>query len=658
MIIGTAGHIDHGKTALVRALTGVDADRLPEEKRRGMTIDLGFAYRAPPAIDGAYASRDGGVLGFIDVPGHERFIHNMLAGVTGIDFVLLVVAADDGPMPQTREHLDIVSLLGVKRGVVALTKSDLVAPDRLIEAELEIRDLLRGSALQDAAIMPVSAVTGQGIAELDAYLTDAALALDALEPQGEFRMAVDRSFVFAGVGVVVTGTVGAGRISVGERAVLTPSGIEVRVRSIHTNNRKAQTGQKGDRCALNIAGPQVDRERAQRGDWVVAPSLHMPTDRLDARLRLLGRTSRGVRPGFKVHLHLGAARVGARLLPFSDTPLQPGIEHPVQLVLDQAIGAWRGDRFIVRDASATRTIGGGIVLDPGPPARWRRRPERLRALAALAQPKAAASLAGLLEISAAGVDLDRFAAASGLTAGEAHAAWREAGARVLKADGRRHGFAISPSRLGILRHRIEAALSEHHRTAPASPGPTLDQLRLALGDRLPPASLRAIVEALVEERGLALSSGTAIHLPGHCAGLPSAQAALWTRIRESLEIHGFAGAWVRDLAAELSVSETAMRQLMKQLGRMGEVVEVAPDRFYLRQTIHKMAELLAELCNAAADGTVTAAAFRDRIATGRKLAIIILEFFDRTGITIRRGDLRKVQPDRLRIFRGAARESF
>ena len=657
MIIGTAGHIDHGKTALVRALTGVDADRLPEEKRRGMTIDLGFAYRALPAIDGAYASRDGGVLGFIDVPGHERFIHNMLAGVTGIDFVLLVVAADDGPMPQTREHLDIVSLLGVKRGVVALTKSDLVAPDRLIEAELEIRDLLRGSALQDAAIMPVSAVTGQGIAELDAYLTDAALALDALEPQGEFRMAVDRSFVLAGVGVVVTGTVAAGRISVGERAVLTPSGIEVRVRSIHTNNRKAQMGRKGDRCALNIAGPQVDRERVQRGHWVVAPPLHMPTDRLDARLRLLGHTSRGVRPGLKVDLHLGATRVGARLLPFDDKPPQPGIEHPVQLVLDQAIGAWRGDRFIVRDASATRTIGGGIVLDPGPPARWRRRPERLRALAALAEPKAAASLAGLLEISAAGVDLDRFAASSGLTAGEAQSAWREAGARVLKADERRYGFAISPGHFTVLRQRIETALAEHHRTAPASPGPTLDQLRLALGDRLPPASLRAIVEALVEERGLALS-GTAIHLPGHCAGLPPAQAALWTRIRKSLENTGFAGAWVRDLAAELSVSETAMRQLMKQLGRMGELVEVAPDRFYLRQTIYKMAELLAELCDAAADGTVTAAAFRDRIATGRKLAIIILEFFDRTGITIRRGDLRKVQPDRLRIFRGAARKSF
>ncbi len=349
MIIGTAGHIDHGKTALVRALTGVDADQLPEEKRRGMTIDLGFAYRALPSLHGALAKRDRGMLGFIDVPGHERFIHNMLAGVTGIDFVLLVVAADDGPMPQTREHLDIVSLLGVGRGVVALTKVDLVTHLRQTEVEGEIRELLEGSALQGVAIVPVSAVTGKGIAELDACLTGAAVDLDAVQPRGEFRMAVDRSFVLTGVGVVVTGTVAAGRISVGERAILSPSGIEVRVRGIHANNCGAPAGQAGERCALNIAGPQVDRERVRRGDWVVAPSLHAPTDCIDARLRLLGRPSRALRPGPRVHLHLGAARIGARLMPLDDRPPQPGAEFPVQLRLDQAIGAWRGDRFILRE---------------------------------------------------------------------------------------------------------------------------------------------------------------------------------------------------------------------------------------------------------------------------------------------------------------------
>ncbi len=235
------------------------------------------------------------------------------------------------------------------------------------------------------------------------------------------------------------------------------------------------------------------------------------------------------------------------------------------------------------------------------------------------------------------------------------AASRDAGARILKTGGRRHGFAMSPSRFTALRQRIETTLAAHHRKAPASPGLTLEQLPLALGQRLPPGFLHAVVEALAEERRLALS-GAAIHLSGYCAGLAPAEAALWQRIRQLLEKSGFAGAWVRDLAAELSVPENTVRQLMKQLARMGEVVEVTPDRFYQRQTVHRMTELVAEMCGAAKDGTVTAAAFRDQIWTGRKLAIIILEYFDRTGVTIRRGDLRKIQPSRLRIFERAVHE--
>ena len=273
MIIGTAGHIDHGKVALVRALTGVDADRLPEEKRRGMTIDLGFAYRTIPA---AAAAADELVLGFVDVPGHERFVHNMLAGATGIDFVLLVVAADDGPMPQTREHLEILSLLGLARGVVALTKADLVSSARLAAATEEVRRLLAGSLLRDAEIVPVSSITGQGIAALEAQLTKAAGALGTRVAHGEFRLAIDRSFVLPGVGVVVTGTVAAGTISVGDRAMLTPSGIAARIRGIHAHNRVALAGRAGERCALNLAGAQVDRDRVRRGEWVVAAPLHGP----------------------------------------------------------------------------------------------------------------------------------------------------------------------------------------------------------------------------------------------------------------------------------------------------------------------------------------------------------------------------------------------
>ena len=646
MIIGTAGHIDHGKTALVRTLTGADADRLPEEKRRGMTIDLGFAYRslAAPAGDR--------VLGFVDVPGHERFVHNMLAGATGIDFVLLVVAADDGPMPQTREHLEILSLLGLKHGVVALTKADLVSAERLTAATEAVRELLTGSSLRAAEIVPVSSVTGEGIAALEAQLVTAAAALGVRAAHGEFRLAIDRSFVLPGVGVVVTGTVAAGTIAVGDRTILTPSGIEARIRGIHSHNRVASAGRAGQRCALNLAGAGVNRERVQRGDWVVAPSLHAPSDRLDVRLNLLRRDAKPLKAGIEAHLHLGTARVAARLFPLSGEALTPGEEAPVQLVLQRPIGAWRGDRFILRDASGSRTIGGGVVLDPSPPARGRRRPERLGALAALALPRSAAALAELLRVSPSGIDFDRFVLASGMTPREAQAAWREIGARVLRAEGRRYGFGLAPARFEALRHDISAALAAHHQAAPESPGLELDRLRLALPEPLPPPLFRALVKVLVEERTLALR-GASIHLPGHAAALPESEQRLWARIRLRLDESGFEPPWVRDFARELSVPESTARQLMKRLARMGEVVEIAPDRFYRRQTVHRMASMLAEMCHASADGRVTAAAFRDRIDTGRKLAIIILEFFDRAGVTTRHGDLRKVQRERAEIFAGS-----
>jgi selenocysteine-specific elongation factor len=646
MIIGTAGHIDHGKTALVKALTGVDADRLPEEKRRGMTIDLGFAYRIIPAEQAAGGER---VLGFIDVPGHERFVHNMLAGATGIDFALLVVAADDGPMPQTREHLEILSLLGLDQGVVALTKADLVSAERLAEAETEVRELLAGSSLRAADIVPVSSVTGAGIKALEQRLTAAARAVTARAVRGEFRMAIDRRFVLAGVGVVVTGTVTAGSISVGDRAILTPSGTEVRIRGIHAHNRPKSSGWASDRCALNLAGPHLDRQQVRRGEWVVAPALYSPTERIDARLRLLCRDARVMKAGTAGHLHLGTAHVAVRMASLGGDALVAGEEANVQLVLERPIGAWRGDRLILRDISATRTIGGGIVLDPCPPVRGRRRPQRLAALAALAIPEPATALAGVLEASPAGVDLDRFALSCGLTRDEAASVWSEAGVRILKAEGRRHGFGLTPARFEALRSDLHSVLTAHHQTTPQSPGLELDRLRLALAERPPPAIFRAVVRALVQDGTLALR-GAAIHLPGHNAALPDFDQRLWGRIRLRLDESGFEPPWVRDFARELSQPENVVRQLMKRLARMGEVIEIVPDRFYRRKTVYQMASMLAELCRSADDGAVTAATFRDRIGTGRKLAIIILEFFDRTGITIRRGDSRKVRPERVESF--------
>ena len=366
MIIGTAGHIDHGKTSIVRALTGVDTDRLKEEKARGITIDLGFAYQALPG---------GGVLGFVDVPGHEKLIRNMLAGATGIDHVLFVVAADDGPMPQTREHLAILDLLGVQRGVVALTKADLVSAQRLGQAQDEVRALLAGTALAGADILPVSSRTGQGVDALRGALEAAHAKLTRERAGGHFRLSVDRSFSLAGVGTVVTGTAVAGRVTVGDKLLVSPAGTAVRVRGLHAANREATEGVAGQRLALNLSG--VEKQDVMRGDWIVAEPAHAPTQRIDARLRVLAAESQPLAHWTPLHLHLGAVDVGARIVLLEGQAIAPGSQALVQLELEQPIGALHGDRFIVRDQSAQRTIGGGVVLDAfAPPAR-RHKAQRL-----------------------------------------------------------------------------------------------------------------------------------------------------------------------------------------------------------------------------------------------------------------------------------------
>ena len=432
MIIGTAGHIDHGKTSLVKALTGVDADRLKEEKERGITVDLGFAYKPLP---------DGEVLGFVDVPGHEKLVRNMLAGATGIDHVMLVVAADDGPMPQTREHLAILDLLGLAQGVVALSKCDLVTPERLAEAHAEVRALLAHSGLAGAPILALSSLTGEGIDALLAHLDQARATLAPRRQQGQFRLAVDRSFTLAGIGTVVTGTAVAGRVAVGERLKLSPRGLDVRVRGIHAQNRQAGEGRAGQRLALNLAG--VDKADVRRGDWLVAEALHAPTQRFDARVQLLAGESRPLAHWTPVHLHLGAEDVGARVMLLEGAAVAPGRSALIQLSLERPIGALHGDRFILRDQSALRTLGGGVVIDAFPPASRRRREQRLAALAAMELPTPAEALAATLALeSPYGIDARQFAVQWNLSDDERQRAAR--GHAAPRAGRRRSGTCCSP----------------------------------------------------------------------------------------------------------------------------------------------------------------------------------------------------------------------
>jgi len=378
MIIGTAGHVDHGKTALVKALTGVDADRLPEEKRRGITLDLGYAYL--------------GDLGFVDVPGHERLVHTMLAGAGAIDAALLVVAADDGVMPQTREHAQILGLLGIRRGVVAITKIDL-APERLETVADEARALLAGTGLEDVPVLPVSALAGEGIAELLALLRG--LGEAPRDRDAYPRLAIDRAFTLSGAGLVVTGTLVSGRLAVEDRLVLSPGGREVRVRGLHAQNRPAEAAEAGQRVALNIAGTKLSKDMVARGDWVLHPDIDAPTAALDALIRLLPGAG-ALKPDAPVHVHVAAAHVTGRVAALDRPRLEPGAAALVRLTLDRPIGTLAGDRVVLRDAAAASTIGGGAVVDPFPPRRGRASPARLLQLSALSEADPAAALRALL----------------------------------------------------------------------------------------------------------------------------------------------------------------------------------------------------------------------------------------------------------------------
>lgn len=374
MIVGTAGHIDHGKTSLLRALTGIEGDRRPAERQRGITIDLGYLYAD---------LGDGSPTGFIDVPGHERFVHNMLAGASGIDCVLLVVAADDGLMPQTREHLAIVELLGIRRALVALTKIDRVEPQRVQQVRTQVEHLLASGPLARSPIFPLSSSTGEGVEALREALGGLAGEVRERSREGYFRLAVDRAFSVAGSGIVVTGTAFSGQVAVGDELLLGNAGRPVRVRGLHAQNRPAQQAWAGQRVALNIAGERLALEQIQRGDWLLQAALHAPTTRVDIDFRLLPDELRDFTHWTPVHLHLGTQDVTGRLALLEGEQLEPGHRAFAQLVLNAPIQALHGDRLVLRDQSAQRTLGGGRVLDGAAPARNRRTPARLAQLQAL-----------------------------------------------------------------------------------------------------------------------------------------------------------------------------------------------------------------------------------------------------------------------------------
>jgi len=637
LIIGTAGHVDHGKTTLVKALTGVDTDRLKEEKLRGISIDLGFAYL--PVGDDI-------VLGFVDVPGHERFVHTMVAGASGIDFALMVVAADDGVMPQTREHLAILDLLGIERGLIAITKADLAPMERLAEVSSAFRAAAAGTFLAQAEVIPVSALTGHGMPALLARLS--AVARDSIAKSADalFRLAIDRVFTLRGIGLVVTGTVTSGSVRTGERILIGPSGLEARVRSLHAQGRPMVVGCVGDRCALNLSGDRVSKESIRRGDVAMSPELHAPTARIDARLRLLESES-GAGARFNVRLHHGAAEVGARVVLLNAERLLPGGSAEVQLVLDRPIAAAVPDHFVLRDVSAKRTIGGGRFIDLRPPSR--RRQTRARALQRTAHGIAnpVAAFEALLSTPPFAWDLATFARDRALSKGiidELLSALRPV---VLDSGACR--IALGAERWQQLCLQLLAALGGFHVDHPDQQGIGRDALRVSLEPALSAAAFDAALGRL--ELADVMREGGFLRLKSHRVQLSREDEDVWARIAPLLGGEArFRPPRVRDVAAVLARPEEDTRRILKLASRLGRVDQVAHDHFFLRSTVSEMVSIAATIASRASDGAFIAAQFRDQLSNGRKVAIQILEFFDRHGITHHRGDQRRINQQRLDLF--------
>ncbi|MGI9513930.1 MAG: selenocysteine-specific translation elongation factor [Anderseniella sp.] len=644
MIIGTAGHIDHGKTLLVKALTGVATDRLKEEKARGISIELGFAY-VPVTESSTQVRPCGDVLGFVDVPGHEKFVHTMVAGATGIDFALLVVAADDGVMPQTREHLQVLDLLGIAEGVVALNKVDLVDADRVRTVESQIRDLLVGTSLEGSDMLPVSAAQGTGVEALKQRLLEETASRPDRPVRGRFRLAIDRCFTLQGTGTVVTGAVRSGSVRAGDKMLALPSGQEVRVRTLHAQGQESEIGTAGERCALNLAG--VERSALSRGDWLVDPNSANVTDRFDAELRLLGTEERVIRTWSPVYLHVGTSRVLARVVMLSADKLRPGQKALVQIVTERPLPLIFGDLFVIRDVGAGRTMGGGHVIDPRASRRGRRTAARQEARDALYNSDAAEALDGLFSIEPGIVDLSGFVEARNLSRLEVEELLDLLEPEVFTVGGR--SFAAEAEVIAKIGQTITQKLAPFHEEHPDLPGMPLAMLRRMMEPRLTKPTFDAVIAILVGQEVLATVAGT-VRLPSHTSSIRAADQNLWERLQALLEARRCQPPPLSEISEDLNQPIGDLRKVCKTMARLGDLVEVRKDRFFLKSALVEFGELAHQIAKANQPETFTVAEFRDRAGCGRAIAIQVLEYFDRLGITGRRGDTRIVSKAPTEVF--------
>jgi len=627
-VIGTAGHVDHGKSTLVHALTGIDPDRLREEKEREMTIDLGFAWLTLP---------DGESVGIVDVPGHRDFIENMLAGVGGIDIALFVVAADEGVMPQTREHLAILDLLGINKGVVALTKMDMAESEEWIElVTADVSSTLEGTALESAPIVPVSARTGQGLDELVATLQEVLAQVEPRRDRGQPRLPIDRVFTISGFGTVVTGTLTDGSFEVGQEVEVLPTGLKARVRGLQTHKRKVQRAMSGSRVAMNLSG--ISKADLKRGDVVTLPGWLQPTVLTDAQLRYLPNAQRPLRHNTRLKFFAGAAETTARVRLLGQETLPAGQTGWVQLQLQEPVTLVKGDRFIVRVPSPPATVGGGVIVDPYPGRKHRRfRPETLARLETLAQGSPAEILLQALERYGPISGHDLLSTSDlGDTAPDALAQLLDEGQAIILDSNTSDQQPASSKQLlasrtwwSALTDRLSQQLSSYHERFPLRGGMGREALRSGL--KLEAKLFNAVMARAVAD-GLIVDEGTMVRLPSHTVQLTSEQQQQVNALLSRFRRQPYTTPSFKEGAA--AVGEDVLGVLIAR----GDMVQVSSDVLFLPETYEDMVAQVRT--HIEREGSITLGQTRDLFGTSRKYAQALLEHLDEAGVTKRVGDTR------------------
>ena len=633
LIIATAGHTDHGKTQLIQAITGVNTDRLPEEQKRGITIDLGYAYKT---------FQNGNTIGFIDVPGHRQFIKNMLAGLAGIDTALLVVAANDGLMPQTLEHISILNLLGFKKCLVAITKIDLVDKNQTPTITKKIKTLLSNTSMSDADLFQLSSKSGEGLEKLVEALSTLTEKQDKKELWGNFRIPIDRVFSKKGEGLIVTGTVFSGIIKTGENLYIYPKQKKVKIRQIHSQNKSSNIGLAGQRCAINITGKNANISEVRRGNWLVEQKIAFETDRIDAHIRVLDQKQFNFKKQISVHLYLGTSHSLGRAY-MIDNNKNPDNEHQyIRLKLQKPIFCVSGDPFILQDKSASYIVGGGKVVDPLAQD-FKSKDAHITYLKTLRLENHLDALLNLLKISKNGLSLCKFRSIRNLKKEEANLLLGKIQARsekIIIFQDKIEETIFTQKNWNLFLELMLQKIEIRHQQSPLEIGISKSTLKRVFQNELSDGVIEKAIKILISQ-GRLTGKNSLYHLPSHKIKLSKQEKKLWINVKNLLEMPGTVPS-IGAIAKDLKIEIKELQILLKKINKGGSLIAITERRFITQRSFAHYVSVIKELSEKSPDGQFNAIMFKDKAKVGRNFTIELLEFLDRNKITLRIGDYREL----------------